>query len=96
MKLYNTTHYKSLFYKQPYRKKKYFNNRYIIINTERLYNKVFSEVNNLPKKTFVITHREDISTKIANQKAFNLMCGTNNRLRNMSLSSNYVYGDLRA
>ena len=89
MKLNSTCHYKMLKYKQPFKRKKFFNGRDIVINTENIHGKVFSEVT-LPKKTFVITHRELISTSKANLKAFNLMCGTHNNLICASLKSMYM------
>ena len=89
MKLNSTCHYKMLKYKQPFKQKKFFNGRYIVINTENISGKVFSEVT-LPKKTFVITHREEISTCKANLKAFDLMCGTYNKLICASLKSMYM------
>ena len=89
MKLNSTCHYKMLKYKQPFKQKKFFNGRYIVINTENIHGKVFSEVT-LPKKTFVITHREDISTSKANLKAFDLMCGTHKNFICASLKSMYL------
>ena len=89
MKLNSTCHYKMLKYKQPFKRKKYFNGRDIVINTENIRGKVFSEVT-LPKKTFVITHREVISTSKANLKAFNLMCGMHNNLICASVKSMYL------
>ena len=89
MKLNSTCHYKMLKYKQPFLRKEFFNGRYIVINTENIRGKVFSEVT-LPKKTFVITHREDISTSKANLKAFNLMCGTHQSLICPSLKSMFL------
>lgn len=89
MKLNSTCHYKMLKYKQPFLRKEFFNGRYIVINTENIHGKVFSEVT-LPKKTFVITHREDISTKNANTKAFKLMCGTHQSLICPSLKNMFL------
>ena len=89
MKLNSTCHYKMLKYKQPFKRKKYFNGRDIVINTENIHGKVFSEVT-LPRKTFVITHREDISTSKANLKAFDLMCGTHKNFICASLKSMYL------
>ena len=89
MKLNSTCHYKMLKYKQPFKRKKFFNGRDIVINTENIRGKVFSEVT-LPKKTFVITHREVISTSKANLKAFNLMCGTHQNFICASLKSMYM------
>ena len=89
MKLNSTCHYKMLKYKQPFKRKKFFNGRDIVINTENIRGKVFSEVT-LPKKTFVITHREVISTSKANLKAFDLMCGTHQNFICASLKSMYM------
>jgi hypothetical protein len=89
MKLNSTCHYKMLKYKQPFKRKEFFNGRYIEITTENIHGKVFSNVT-LPKKSFVITHREDISTKNANTKAFKLMCGSQNSLICASLRSMYL------
>ena len=89
MKLNSTCYYKKLRYKQPFKRKRFFNGRDIVINTENIRGKVFSEVT-LPKKTFVITHREVISTSKANLKAFNLMCGTHQNFICASLKSMYM------
>ncbi len=74
VKLYITSHYKSLLYKQSYSYMYHFNNRYIYIDTYRISDTVFSLVKPLPKSDFVIRHTDEISTKEANKKAYEALC----------------------
>tara|TARA_B000000437_G_scaffold210494_1_gene180480 strand:+ start:1931 stop:2287 length:357 start_codon:yes stop_codon:yes gene_type:complete len=75
-----TDHYKALLYKQSYFKTYDFNNRKIHIDTYNLSGTLFSQVKPLPKREFVIRHKEKLSTKEANRKAYNVMCQKENRV----------------
>lgn len=79
-KINETEHYKTLLFKQSYFKTYDFNNRKIHIDTYNISGTVFSQVKPLPKREFVIRHKEKISTKQANQKAYKVMCEKENRV----------------
>lgn len=79
-RLNQTEHYKALLFKQSYCKTYEYNNRKIHIDTYNLSGTVFSQVKPLPKREFVIRHKEKISTKQANLKAYEVMCQKENRV----------------
>jgi hypothetical protein len=79
-KLNPTEHYKALLFKQSYFKTYEYNNRKIHIDTYNLSGTVFSQVKPLPKREFVIRHKEKISTKQANLKAYEVICKKENRV----------------
>jgi hypothetical protein len=73
-RLNRSEHYKALLFKQSFFKTYDYNNRKIHIDTYSLSGTVFSLVKPLPKHEFVIRHKEEISTKLANLKAYEAMC----------------------
>lgn len=73
-KINKTEHYKDLYYRQSYFKMYMYHKRKIHIDTYNICGTVFSLVKPLPKSDFVIRHKEKISTKDANKKAYEALC----------------------
>lgn len=72
-KVYDRVHYKSIWYNETYVKTYDLNNRKIYIETFRINNIVYSVVRTRPSMQFVIQHKEEISTRKANKKAYEAM-----------------------
>ena len=72
-KLYDQKHYKKIWYGEDCKKIYTVNNKDISIHTYRIGKAVYSLVSTRPKMQFNILHREDISTREANKKAYESM-----------------------
>ena len=72
-KLYDQKHYKKIWYREDCKKKYTFNHRDISIHSYRIGEAVYSMVSTRPKMQFNILHREEISTREANKKAYESM-----------------------
>lgn len=74
--IYNTKHYKDLAYGEEYKRGYTYNGKKLHIESYRICNTLFSLVNS----QFIIRHADDISTRDANKKAFEVICDNENSI----------------